>query len=183
MDTARIATVERFAQRIPFTRPATATWDQVGSALHRFLAADSFDEGDNDRVDLARRILASEGLDAAFEAVHLVSASDSLRAFVERRWPDARWHREVAISAAIDTADGARMIQGVIDLLLETSSGVVVVDHKSFPGRFSEWPERALEYAPQLQVYALGLRTAGYTVQSSWIHFTVGGGAVEVANA
>lgn len=180
---ARTTSLERFSQRIPFARPATATWDQVGTAIHRFLAADPFENTASERAELARTILAKEGLDTVFDGVHLVSASDALRAFVRQRWPDAQWHREIPIRATVDTPHGARSIQGVLDLLLETSRGVVVVDHKSFPGRSNEWRDRALEYAPQLQLYALALQTAGYPVLGRWVHFTVGGGAVEVADA
>ncbi len=180
---SRTGNVERFIQRMPFDRPISATWDQVGSALHRFLAADPFEGTGEERAALARRVLARDGLEAAFEAVHLVSASDALRAFVNRRWPGARWHREVPVCARLDASDGTRCIQGVIDLLIETSRGVVVVDHKSFPGRSDQWREQALKYARQLQLYALALQTADHTVIGRWVHFTVGGGAVEVTNA
>lgn len=180
---ARTAAVERFAQRMPFARPTTATWDQIGSALHSFLAADPFDGSGSARTDLAGKILAREGLEGAFQAVDLVSASNALRAFVSRRWPDARWHREVPICARIKSPSGARCIQGVIDLLLETPQGVVVVDHKSYPGRADQWRDQALSYAPQLQVYELALQTTGHTVLGRWVHFTVGGGAVEVTDA
>src|SRR5690606_2595865 len=39
-------------------------------------------------IDVARTILTRAGLAAAFDAVHLISASDALRAFVNQHWPD-----------------------------------------------------------------------------------------------
>jgi ATP-dependent exoDNAse (exonuclease V) beta subunit len=99
---------------------------------------------------------------------------------VAERWPGAVWHREVPISASIDSAHGRRRIDGAIDLLLETPSGYVIVDHKSFPGRASEWEERALGYAPQLMTYARAVEMAGDNVVGTFVHFTIGGGVVEI---
>jgi ATP-dependent helicase/nuclease subunit A len=80
----------------------------------------------------------------------------------------------------LDTEHGARRIEGTIDLLLETESGYVIVDHKSFPGRQEHWAERALNYAPQLFTYEKAIRMTGAEVTAMLVHFTVGGGVVEV---
>jgi hypothetical protein len=65
-------------------------------------------------------------------------------------------------------------------MLLETADGYIIVDHKSFPGRQDQWPERALAYAPQLFTYARAIRMTGANVLAMLVHFTVGGGVVEV---
>jgi hypothetical protein len=39
--------------------------------------------------------------------------------------------------------------------------GVVLVDHKSFPGAREAWQAKAAEFAPQLAVYAEALRFGG----------------------
>jgi len=85
------------------------------------------------------------------------------------------------VLAALDTGHGARRIAGNIDLLLETPSGFVIIDHKSFPGAASHWAAKALEYAPQLATYAKALEMAGASVLGHFVHFTVGGGMVELA--
>jgi ATP-dependent exoDNAse (exonuclease V) beta subunit len=105
-----------------------------------------------------------------------------LRAYLETRWPGAVWHREIPISAPLDTEHGVRCIEGTIDLLLKTEAGYVIVDHKSFPGRQEHWAERALTYAPQLLTYAKAIRMTGARVTAMLVHFTVGGGVVEVAS-
>lgn len=176
----RPATVRRFTRRLPFRTPSNASWDQVGTALHAFLAADRVELPKDQRIELSRRLLAQHGLHRAFDAEPLVCASDALHDFVQSRWPNARWRREVPIRAVVETEHGLRCIQGVIDLLLETTQGTVVIDHKSFPGRSELWAEQALKHAAQLQLYALALRTAGFTVLGHWVHFTIGGGAVEL---
>lgn len=180
----RIVTTTRFTRRMAFTQVAgTGTgWDAIGTALHAFLAADHSALSSTERGELARRILLNAELGTMFAPDALLAASDAFNSYIESRWPGAVWHREIPISAQLDTAHGARRIEGTIDLLLETGSGLVIVDHKSFPGRQDLWPERATAYAPQLFTYAKAIRVKGATVLAMLIHFTVGGGVVEVAD-
>jgi ATP-dependent helicase/nuclease subunit A len=67
---------------------------------------------------------------------------------------------------------------GYIDLLLETSKGTVIVDHKSFLGKRADWPAKALTYSGQLAAYRDARHIS--TIDSTWIHFAAGGGLVQV---
>jgi hypothetical protein len=68
-----------------------------------------------------------------------------------------------------------------IDLLLDTATGWVIVDHKSFGGSSSRWPELALSHSGQLEAYRRAVELAtGRAVVGTWVHFPVGGGLVEV---
>ncbi|HEX3852841.1 MAG TPA: UvrD-helicase domain-containing protein [Polyangiaceae bacterium] len=176
----RVANTTRFTDRMSFTSTRGTDWDHVGTTLHAFLAADHPGLSSAARLNLAERILANADLDASFGASAIVDASNALRAFVKRRWPDAIWHREVPIQAMLDTKHGARRISGSIDLLLETAAGFVIIDHKSFPGRADQWAMKALEYAPQLLTYAKAVEMAQRPVVGLFVHFTIGGGIAEL---
>ena len=180
---ARVVSSTRFTRRMPFATPKGMTFDQVGNALHAFLGADRAELEANARRQLADRVLARAGLDAFVTSDVVIAASDALRNFVAERWPNAVWHREVPITAMLDSAQGRRRIAGSIDLLLETAGGYVIIDHKSFPGRASEWHERALGYAPQLFTYARAIEMAHGKVAGMFIHFLIGGGIVEIGEA
>jgi ATP-dependent helicase/nuclease subunit A len=182
LPTARVVATTRFTRRMAFTNITGTSWDAIGTALHAFLAADLGDVTPRHRLEIAERILAQAGLAAAFTPDVLLAASDALRAYLEARWPGATWHREIPIAAVIPTEHGARRIEGTIDLLLETPNGYVIIDHKSFPGRQEHWTERALGYAPQLMTYAKAIRMSGAEVLAMLVHFTVGGGIVEVGS-
>jgi hypothetical protein len=58
--------------------------------------------------------------------------------------------------------------------------GDVIVDHKSFPGSSQQWEQEATKYAPQLCAYAHALKVAGRNVIARLVHFTIGGGVVEL---
>jgi len=49
--------------------------------------------------------------------------------------------------------DSGQRLGGFIDHLLETESGLVVLDHKIFPGKREDWNEKALSYSGQLAAY------------------------------
>jgi ATP-dependent helicase/nuclease subunit A len=180
---ARVINSVRFTRRMPFATPKGITFDEVGNALHAFLAADVPELTSTERTELATRLFQQRGLAGAFEPEVAIAASDALRAFVAERWPDATWHRETPVSAFVDTEHGKRRIAGSIDLLLETPAGFVIIDHKSFPGRASEWEERAIGYAPQLMTYARAIGIAGGKVAGMFVHFLIGGGIVEIGEA
>ena len=74
----------------------------------------------------------------------------------------------------------AQRVSGFMDLLLETDQGWVLIDHKSFPGRRSDWVSKAISFSGQLALYREALKHLGKEVASLWIHFAVSGGMVEV---
>jgi ATP-dependent helicase/nuclease subunit A len=166
--------------RVPLGDAKAVSWDVVGDAVHAFLAADVAGVAAHERVDRARRLLAASRLEPLLAPEALVHAGDQLRVWVESRWPEAIWQREVSITAAVSTPHGSRRVQGTIDLLLETPDGVVVIDHKSFPGGASQWAAKAAEFAPQLAAYARALTMAGKRVIGLYVHFTLAAGVVRL---
>ena len=73
------------------------------------------------------------------------------------------------------------MLRGVADLVLETEAGLVLLDHKSFPGNRVQATEHAGSYAGQLSAYAAALQAAtGKPVLAAYIHLPVSGLAIEV---
>jgi ATP-dependent exoDNAse (exonuclease V) beta subunit len=152
----------------------------VGNAVHAFLAADLPELEGAQRRAVATRLLDAAELRALLAPEALVQAGDNLRNWVQGRWPDAVWHREISVAACIDSSAGARRVRGTIDLLLETPEGVVLIDHKSYPGASDTWAAKAAEFAPQFAAYAEALRMAGYSVREQWVNFAVGGGVVRM---
>ncbi len=176
----KVGEASSIGQRLPLGDAKGTSWDVVGDTVHAFLAADIDGVDAQERLDLARRLLAASNLEALLAPETLVRAGDQLRAWVGSRWPGATWHREAPVTATVSSPNGARRVQGTIDLLLETAEGVIVIDHKSFPGGPSQWAAKAEEFAPQLAAYAETLRLAGRHVLGSYVHFTVGAGVVQL---
>ena len=159
-----------------------AAWDVLGTAVHAFFAADVEGLTEEERVGRARRLIAGAGLVGTVGAEDLVAASDRLRGFVNERWPGARWRREVAVVAGVPTTRGARRVAGIVDLLLETGEGLVIFDHKTFPGRVEyAWPGKLEKFRAQFATYAEALCAIGRPgVTSAWVHLPAGDGVVEL---
>jgi hypothetical protein len=155
-------------------------WDVVGDAVHGFLAADVPELEAEERLGRARRILLASNLVGLLGPESLVRAGTQLRTWVEARWPAAWWHREYPVTCRVETAHGARRVQGTIDLLIETADGVVIVDHKSFPGGAAQRIDKAREYAPQLAAYCHALAAAGQRVVGMYVHFPIAAAVVEL---
>jgi ATP-dependent exoDNAse (exonuclease V) beta subunit len=151
---------------------------RVGDALHAFLAADDDALDGQTRLELARRVATTHGFAAAAPA-DLVRAADSLYEFARARWGPALWRREVPIELVLDPLRPTEQtVRGVIDLLLETPEGDVILDHKTAELTEPRWPEAAALFGPQLALYAFALQRMGRTVRALAVHLVLAGGVV-----
>jgi ATP-dependent exoDNAse (exonuclease V) beta subunit len=74
-----------------------------------------------------------------------------------------------------------QVAHGLIDLLIETRDGWVVIDHKSTPRPRNEWSEIAESYSGQLAMYKAAVEEiSGRPVTSMWIHMPIGSGSIEL---
>jgi ATP-dependent helicase/nuclease subunit A len=144
----------------------------LGEAFHRFLAADDPALDKEQRLRMARQVLKNwqaDGLDPE----ELLVVGDRLWNFIPKRYgSDCVCHREWPVHLRV----GDQKLSGWIDLLIETKRGYVIVDHKSFPGRMDQWPEKAQQYAPQLLAYRKAMEEAtGRPVIETSIHMPIVG--------
>lgn len=150
----------------------------VGDALHAIMAA-AFIQPKRDALPATvTRLLKGYGLDTVMQTDEIVTGVDGFRKWIGNKFATKRTLVEWPFHHT--TATGQR-VDGWMDLLLETGAGWVIVDHKTFPGAKTEWKAKALEYSGQLAIYRDALVAAtGQKIASIWIHFIVGGGAVEL---
>ncbi len=144
------------------SKPGVRDGRTVGSATHRFLQFAEFDRlTDAAAVHRQCANLAAAGLLSADEAA-LVAADDLvwLAGTPEGRLlatAGDRVRREVPFVYALPLGDtGERAIlRGVIDCLVATDDGLVIVDYKTdAPRDQADWAARVASYTVQLQLYA-----------------------------
>ncbi|HSK05763.1 MAG TPA: PD-(D/E)XK nuclease family protein, partial [Kofleriaceae bacterium] len=132
----------------------------------------------DERLALARDLLAGYGVGAQVGAAERVAAARRLWAWIDARFPGARMYREWPIC---HRTGAGTLVVGTADLVLAGGGGVAVIDHKTFPGTAEAAAWRALGYSGQLAAYAGAIRAAtGAAIASTWIHFPVRGQLVEV---
>jgi hypothetical protein len=174
--TGRVGEPTEIGRRFPIS--GQPDMELVGNALHGFLAADRPSLNDSQRKEIADGLLTRWNLASAVNVDDVLGAGTALRDWVERNWPGAKWHREWPIRMRLKNGSTLR---GTADLVLETRTGYVVIDHKSYPGGRDKAIERAAAYAGQLLAYAEAIRTAtGKPVIGCFIHLPVLGLVVPV---
>ncbi|MBI2894413.1 MAG: UvrD-helicase domain-containing protein [Deltaproteobacteria bacterium] len=185
-----IGEIVRLGPPLDLTHATEVQWSAIGNATHAFLACDDPRDPDDVRRELARSLLTAHDVLAILGPDALVTVGNRLRTWLERRWPKARWHRELPVEALVPAgndpmgdgpnSDGPRLVSGTIDLLLDTPDGILIIDHKTFPAPTeAAWRKAAAKHAPQLAAYAAALAVAhGRRVAGTWLHFPLGGGAV-----
>ncbi len=150
---------------------------RIGDAVHCFFAADDLDESLDERMQLGREVLSSWKL-TSLKAFDLIQMSNRLGNFLRDKYPGAKFLFECPVAGT----RGTQRIQGSIDLLLKTSRGFVVIDHKTFHGRVSSSLDQALSYAPQLFAYkTLVEKSCNEPVIACYIHFPILGQLVEIS--
>jgi ATP-dependent exoDNAse (exonuclease V) beta subunit len=161
--------------RLPFTGSVDET--DMGDALHAIFAAEFVNPGHARRLETIQRVLRGYKLNDHLKGQDVLQMVDRFRAGIERQFQLKRVLVEIPIAT---TNESGQRIEGFVDMLVETSGGWVLIDHKTFPGRRSEWPAEAVSYSGQLALYRETLAKLKLPVASIWIHFAVGGGLVEV---
>lgn len=172
----RIGEVVSLGSRIPLR--GTPEIRALGEAVHAFLAADHKELPGQLRLELAGECLARWGVAPALAAEDLLEASSAFQDWIEDRWPGALGSRELPLAQRLPSGT---LRQGSADLVLRTDAGLVLVDHKTFPGSADEARFKALSHAGQLEAYVTALAQAtGAPVLERWIHLPVSGLAMRL---
>jgi ATP-dependent helicase/nuclease subunit A len=150
----------------------------LGTAIHDCLAL-SFA---NKVVPLTEAEV--ERILTAFEVTQYVSAAAVLRqvrafhSWIEDRWPGVQPHSEIEVQSLLESG---QVLNGRIDLLLETEQSWILIDHKSSQLAPKHWDQLAVEYGAQIGAYADAVEQASHKdVLESWIFLPIAGGALRL---
>ncbi|MHC4344788.1 MAG: 3'-5' exonuclease, partial [Planctomycetota bacterium] len=179
---------------------APVTARSIGTATHLLLAQlDLTGPVDKEAVEKARERMAADGSITAAMGEH-IDAESAIQFFkselgrpaldpqniVRREWPftftvpASQW-RTSKHPARASCGDEPIIVQGIIDMLIKTPQGLLVIDFKTDSVSAEEATRRAALYRQQLVLYS---RAAGEILKSkvvaSWLYFLTPGCAVKV---
>jgi len=142
VSTASIGRTLETGVRLPVSgQPPEAV---LGDALHAILAAELLNPHLADRNAMAGRILRGFGLESAVRPTDALALVDRFRSEIDDLFHPRGLQVEVPFTAL--NAGGQHLV-GIMDLLLDTDAGWVIIDHKSFPGKRTDWAAKALSYS------------------------------------
>ena len=163
----------------PLAIQLPVAWNDLGSAVHTFLAVDRPEFVAEERLEMAAGALMRWNVQGAIRAEALVAASVVFRAWADARWPCARWHREWPVR--LRQASGTELI-GYADMALMDADSFVLVDHKCLGGTLDEALGKAASYAGQIWAYAEAIAAAtGKRAAGCVIHLVSQGIVVAVS--
>lgn len=139
-------TIKNFNKRISIN--GKPEMNLIGSAVHTYLATDYNLMTDDVRIALIQKILRNWNVDIFINPQEILLAGQNLSNFIEENYKGCKTFKEWPISMRNQSG---QLLQGWIDLLIETPTGYVIIDHKDYPGKDAE--EYIKKYAPQLKAY------------------------------
>ena len=180
-DSPAMAVTETISLGERMTIGSAVDWTTVGHAVHAAMALAFVDLSRPIALEDVQRILTGYQLSAHVSASALAAQISAVAQWVSKQWPACRTLPEWPVEAILPTG---QILNGRIDLLVDTGSYWVLIDHKSNPGARSSWPELANTYGGQMLAYQAALEMAtGKPVKEIWLVLPVAGGAIRIEKA
>jgi ATP-dependent exoDNAse (exonuclease V) beta subunit len=177
--TAAAKIVERISLGKRLALTGSPDMSALGDAVHGFFAADAGWRVLAERERLVDALMARWGVAGALASTDIVAAADKLWEFISKRWPESAVVREWPVAGQIEL----QRVRGRIDLLIDTPGGLVIIDHKTYPGKPETWDERVVGYAAQLNLYGrLCTAATGKPIAGLFVHLPVAGALLRVAS-
>jgi ATP-dependent exoDNAse (exonuclease V) beta subunit len=150
----------------------------LGSAIHACLALSFTDPAHPVVIKDIERTLQSFGVADCISSNGVLRQSRALQEWIANRWPGATASAEYPVQEILDSG---QILNGRIDLLLDTTDGWILIDHKSSQLSAAHWEQLANEYGAQLASYAHAIGAAtSRNVTETWLLLPVAGGAVRL---
>lgn len=150
----------------------------LGTAIHACIALSFADKSKPITKDDVERLLQSHGQGGKISADALLQQIEAFRNWLNTIWPEHAAFPEFPVQSVLPNG---QVMNGRIDLLLDTPSGWVLIDHKSNPQGASVWDDLAQKYAGQLNAYAGAItRATGRPVIERWLFLPVSGYCLKV---
>jgi ATP-dependent exoDNAse (exonuclease V) beta subunit len=153
----------------------------LGDAVHACLAAYLISEKETFDATRVKAILDRMGAQQSVSPNDLLGQLAAVRLWLTTRWPKARVFVEVPVT---QTLDAGQLMNGRIDLLLQTDQGWILLDHKSSPQNSTQWAKLSASHGGQLAAYSAAIeKVTDIPVMECWLVLPVAGTALKVKTA
>ncbi len=153
----------------------------LAKALKAFLIADADASAQEEREEMARSFIQTFDL-GDFTPPHLfVQQSNHWKKWLNRTYTPTKVLRKYPIRYSYRD----RWFNTIVDLILETPEGLILIQNSGYTGQQKNWRKKAKELAPWMLLCRMALQEM-LKVDNvrTYVHFVLGGGVMEImANA
>ena len=168
---ARIAGSQDIGMKLAYK--GSPSMNQVGLALHQLITSEIINPAHKDAHSTARQILESYEVAENIEPKAAVSCA---RHFIEYAGKTFQPNQILTEYPVTQVLNNGQVVKGWIDVLIETGSGWVIVDHKFTSQQKRELKKEALKYSGQILAYKQAVEAATLQkMESCWINFPLAG--------
>lgn len=171
--------------RLPLYKTKSDIDDIIGTAIHNVIASWKMEKSKDDRIILIQNLLVRMGLESHLKANELDSQVENFWSYILKKYSPVEIDRELPLIQI--ERDNGTVTSGIADMVLYTKNGIVLIDHKTYPGDFKNIVQDpanekyAGKYAAQLNSYKQMLEeSTGETVIATILNYVVQGKLVEV---
>lgn len=156
----------------------------VGQMVHHGFASWQPDDLSLERSTRLQELIKRMQLSGYLGAPEMDQSFEAFWNYIITRYQVLRVYKELPVLEV--AAKSGTVTSGIADLVLETDNGLVLIDHKTFPGHFDllldeDHDQFAGKHASQLQTYKQLLEKAtGKPVTATLLHYVMQGRIVEV---
>ncbi|RYF97338.1 MAG: hypothetical protein EOO00_00425 [Chitinophagaceae bacterium] len=158
----------------------------LGICLHNIIASWRASQQSEVRLKKIAGLIYGFGMTGCLSAAELDQRCEVFTKFIQDTYNPKAIYHELPLTSIC--ADSGQVVSGVADMVLQTEEGLVLIDHKSFPGHFESMAMNAESefyagrYAGQLDAYSKMLtESLGQPVGGRLVHYVVQGRVVEMA--
>ena len=178
-------------QLLPYNQPLLPLnnlkdYAVLGTAIHNAFASWTYHNDKPQRISLITDLMHRMQLNGNINATELDLRFEKFWDFIQTTYSPRHVVREIPLMEVKEN-NGA-VTNGIADLILQTNKGLVLIDHKTFPGHFDsmamnpEHDQYAGKYGGQLNMYKQLIEKAtGQKVLAMLLHYVVQGRIVELA--
>jgi len=176
LETAQITESIKLGERLPLRGDDMTA---IGNALHAVIAAELVNPSQPDAQASAEKILQAYGVEGFMDAADALAAARRLHTLLMDEIGATKITAECPIQQVLDNG---QVVRGVVDLLVDTPLGPLIIDHKSSPRPKSEWSKEVIDHGGQMQMYEQVVAEATGRTPRLALHFPVSAGLVSLSD-
>lgn len=149
----------------------------VAKVIKAFLTADHLEYDLIERIEMASEFLKRYEVEDLIEAKAMLKFSTTWYNWLEGQFTIVKIYRKYPIRYHYK----GRLFKTIIDLVVQTEKGLVIIQNSGFSGEAKRWKMKALELGDWLYLSKKAIREVFDIVEvRTMVHFVLGGAVVEV---